>query len=85
MGTSLLCLLLSLVQGRNNIYCFFDNIKFVGDRISEALSRMTLEGKIEISHTQFKFTSTGVLGLAIWGIAMSDGPHGIREDVFCDL
>lgn len=51
-------------------------------RIENAISLMTLEEKVAMCHAQSKFSSSGVPRLGIPEIWMTDGPHGIREEVF---
>ncbi|HET7732775.1 MAG TPA: glycoside hydrolase family 3 N-terminal domain-containing protein, partial [Paludibacter sp.] len=53
-------------------------------RIEHALSLMSLEEKVAMCHAQSKFSSKGVQRLGIPEIWMTDGPHGIREEVFWD-
>ncbi|MBN2413999.1 glycoside hydrolase family 3 C-terminal domain-containing protein [candidate division KSB1 bacterium] len=53
----------------------------VENQIEELLSRMTLEEKVSMCHANTKFSSTGVPRLGIPSLAMSDGPHGVREEI----
>ncbi len=54
------------------------------ERVEDALSRMTIQEKIEIIHAQSKFSSPGVARLGIPELWCTDGPHGIRPDVLWD-
>ena len=56
----------------------------VEERVEDALARMTIEEKIAIIHAQSKFSSPGVRRLGIHELWCTDGPHGIRPDVFWD-
>ena len=51
------------------------------DRVEDALSRMTLEEKVALCHAVGKFASSGVPRLGIKEIWMSDGPHGVRQEI----
>ncbi len=53
-------------------------------RVEDALSRMTTEEKIAVIHAQSKFSSRGVPRLGIPDVWTSDGPHGVRPEVFWD-
>lgn len=63
---------------------YLDNSKPVEERVEDALSRMTLEEKIAVTHAQSKFCSPGVARLGIPEFWMTDGPHGIRPEVLWD-
>ncbi|MDD5186175.1 MAG: glycoside hydrolase family 3 N-terminal domain-containing protein, partial [Paludibacter sp.] len=63
---------------------YLDNNQPVEKRVEDALSRMTMEEKVELCHAQSKFSSHGVPRLGIPEIWMSDGPHGVREEILWD-
>ena len=74
--------LLATAQTMKPIYS--DNSKPIEERVENALSLMTLEEKVAMCHAQSKFSSHGVPRLGIPEIWMSDGPHGVREEIAWD-
>ena len=63
---------------------YLDDSKPIEERVEDALSRMTVEEKVSMTHAQSKFSSSGVARLGIPEFWMTDGPHGIRPEVLWD-
>lgn len=63
---------------------YLDDGKPIEERVEDALSRMTVEEKVSMTHAQSKFSSPGVARLGIPEFWMTDGPHGIRPEVLWD-
>ena len=63
---------------------YLDGTKPIEERVEDALGRMTLEEKIKVIHAQSKFSSRGVPRLGIPEVWTTDGPHGIRSEVYWD-
>lgn len=60
---------------------YLDNSAPLEQRVKDALGRMTTHEKIKVIHAQSKFTSAGVPRLGLRQLNMSDGPHGVREEL----
>lgn len=56
----------------------------VNERVDQLLSQMTVEEKVSLCHANSKFTIAGVERLGIPEMWMSDGPHGVREEISRD-
>ena len=87
LKTALFCLLIGtglqiVAQTMKPIYS--DTSKPIEERVANALSLMTMEEKVALCHAQSKFSSHGVPRLGIPEIWMSDGPHGVREEILWD-
>lgn len=53
-------------------------------RIQALLDEMTPAEKVNMCHAVTKFTSGGVPRLGVPPLSMSDGPHGVREEIAAD-
>ena len=70
------------LQAQTPVY--LDDNQPIESRVEDALSRMTLQEKVAMTHAQSKFCSPGVARLGIPEFWMTDGPHGIRPEVLWD-
>ena len=70
------------IAGQTPVY--LDNSADIEDRIEDVMKRLTVEEKVAMVHAQSKFSSPGVKRLGIPEIWMTDGPHGIRAEVYWD-
>ena len=59
---------------------FGQNQAAIEARITQLISRMTLEEKVHMIHASSSFTSGGVPRLGIPELTMSDGPNGVRME-----
>jgi beta-glucosidase len=73
-----------LLQAQNTVPVYLDPSKPLEQRVENALSLMTMEEKVALCHAQSKFSSKGVPRLGIPEVWMSDGPHGVREEISWD-
>lgn len=87
--TLILCLHTSFMKAQNKIPQIQlekgqITTAFIEAKIDSIISILTLGEKVAMTHAQSKFSTKGVARLGIPEIWMSDGPHGVREEISWD-
>ena len=69
------------LNAQPRIALYLDENQSIDIRVENLLSQLTLDEKIALLHGQSKFSISGVPRLGIPELWMSDGPHGVREEI----
>lgn len=77
---TIITLIVSIMVTTSNI-SYADNNNSDSEKVEQLISKLTLDEKISMLHGNSKFTIGGVERLGIPEWKMSDGPHGVREEI----
>lgn len=72
------------LQAADNRPVYLDPSAAIDARVDDLLPRLTLDEKLGLVHAATTFTNAGVPRLNIAPLHLSDGPHGVREEISPD-
>ena len=75
---------LALTRANDDQVAGVSRSESVEAEVERLLGELTLEEKVSLCHANGKFTIAGVSRLGIKEMWMSDGPHGVREEISRD-
>ncbi|HEY0946396.1 MAG TPA: glycoside hydrolase family 3 C-terminal domain-containing protein [Opitutaceae bacterium] len=87
LATTALCIGVLVTAGVSSLRAaeprptYLDPAQPLEARVEDLLSRLTFEEKIALLHADSKFTTAGVPRLGVPRRWLSDGPHGVREEI----
>ncbi len=78
---SLCCCAVAVLAADEPRPVYLDPAAPLDARVEDLLPRLTLEEKLGLVHADSKFSTAGVPRLGIPKLWISDGPHGVREEI----
>src|SRR6187455_2945211 len=76
-----LTMMLAMAASAQESPVYLDSTRPIDARVDDLFKQLTVEEKISLVHANSKFTTAGIARLGIPTRWLSDGPHGVREEM----